>query len=172
MSSVIAGKNLRIVWKENSQVALILFRTFRSTALPPQTLFFLKTRTWHETSAAICQTSLRWGFFLFVFFCFSPIYQPEGCTDQHFTQALHFHWTKQTLRTARVNFSGEMRRTTLIFFFYAWSFLKMMCLIYLNIKKKNTAIIPSLVLKVATITQKGRSMFYFFLEQCCESYEL
>lgn len=91
-------------------------------------LFFFKTRTWHETSAAICQMSLC------CFFCFFPIYQPEGCTDQHFTQALHFHWTKQTLRTARVNFSGEMRRTTLIFF-YAWSFLKM-CLIYLNIKKK------------------------------------
>lgn len=140
LSSVIAGKNLRIVWKENSQVALILFRTFRSTALPPQTLFFLKTRTWHETSAAICQTSLCcFGVFLFCFLCFPPIYQPEGCTDQHFTQALHFHWTKQTLRTARVNFSGEMRRTTLIFFFFfffnAWSFLKMMCLIYLNIKK-------------------------------------
>lgn len=117
-SSVIVGKNLRIVWEENSQVALILFRTFRSTALPPQTLFFLKTRTWHETSAAIFQTSLRWGFLCcFFFFGFSPIYQPEGCTDQHFTQALHFHWTKQTLRTARVNFSGEMRRTTLIFFF-------------------------------------------------------
>lgn len=28
LSSVIAGKNLRIVWKENSQMALILFHTF------------------------------------------------------------------------------------------------------------------------------------------------
>lgn len=65
-------KILELCGGENSQVALILFRTFRSTALPPQTLFFLKTRTWHETSAAIFQTSLRWGFFLL--FWFFPLF--------------------------------------------------------------------------------------------------
>lgn len=54
------------------------------------------------------------------------LYQPEGCTDQHFTQALHFHWTKQTLRTARVNFSGQREEQHCFFFFFldAWPFLK------------------------------------------------
>lgn len=75
------------------------------------------------------------------------------------TQALHFDWTKQTLRTARVNFSGEMRRTTLIFF-YAWPFLKIVCLIYPH-NIKNTAIIPSLVLKVATHPEGKKHVLFF-----------
>ena len=58
--------NLKLVWKENSQVALILFCTFRSAALPLQTSFFLQTRTCRETSAAVCQTHGCFSFFLFL----------------------------------------------------------------------------------------------------------
>lgn len=86
-----------------------------------------------ETSAAACQTSLVGVFFFRFTLC-----QPEGCTDQHFTQALHFHWTKQTLRTARVNFSGQREEQHWLFFFgcLAISQINSKCIIYfLNIKK-------------------------------------
>lgn len=116
-------KILELCGGENSQVALILFRTFRSTALPPQTLFFLKTRTWHETSAAIFQTSLRWGFFCcFGFFPYLSTWRMHRSTF-HTSTALSLDKTNPQNCTCQL-FRWDEKNNTDLFFFYAWSFLK------------------------------------------------
>lgn len=127
---LLGKKSLRIVWKENSQVALILFRTFRSTALPPQTLFCFKTRTWHETSVAICQTSLHCCFFCLCFPYLST-WRMHRSTF-HTSTALSLDKTNPQNCTCQLFRWDEKNNTDL--FFMLGHFSK--CLIYLNIKKK------------------------------------
>lgn len=93
-------------------------------------------------------------------FFFLSLYQPEGCTDQHTKHCTLIGQNKPSelhLSTFQVRWEEQHWS-----FFNAWPFLKSLCLIYL-LNIKSTAIIPSSVLKVATVTQKGRSMFSFFL---------
>lgn len=144
------------MWKENSQVALILFCTFRSTALPPETSFFLLTRTWPETSAAVCQTSLVG---VFLFFSINPKDAQINISHKHCTFIGQNKPSELHVSTFQVK---EKNNTVFLFFFgcLAISQNYSKCLIYfLNIKNCHNSIII-----IATVTQKGRSsMFYFFL---------
>lgn len=114
-----------------------------------------------ETSAAACQTSLVGVFFFFFRFA---LCQPEGCTDQHFTQALHFHWTKTNPQNCTCQLFRSKRRTTLIFFFFgclAISQINSKCIIYFNIKK--TAIIPSSLVRPLPRREEAACFVFFFL---------
>lgn len=115
---------------------------------------------------------------LFVF----VVFLPECCTDQHFTRALHFHWTKTNPQncTRQLSLIRGMKENVDLFGRLA-IFQNCLCFCFeashffcFNLK---TAIIPSFtqsVFEAAPVTQKGRrSMFFLIIfEQCCESYEL
>lgn len=104
----------------NSQVALILFCTFRSTALPPQTSFFLQARTWRETSAAVRQTSLVGVFFFFLFI--NPKDAQINISHKHCTFIGQNKPSELHMSTFQVK---EKNNTDFFFFFLdAWPFLK------------------------------------------------
>lgn len=128
--------NLRLVWKESSQVALILFCTFRSTALPPQTSFFLQARTWlKHQRPPVKRVSWVFLFFFFVLLFVNPKDAQINISHKHCT----FIGQNQPSELHVSTFQVKEKNNIDFFFFFgclAISQINSKCIIYFrNIKK-------------------------------------
>lgn len=112
--------NLRLVWKENSQVALILFFTFRSTALPPQTSFFLQARTWLKHQRPPVKR-VSWVFFFFVLLFVNPKDAQINISHKHCT----FIGQNKPSELHVSTFQVKEKNNIDYFFLDAWPFLKL-----------------------------------------------
>lgn len=118
LPSVIVKGNLRLVWEENSQVALILLCTFRSTRCLLEHRSFSKL----GRGAKHQRPPVKPVSWVFLFFSLST--RRMHRSTFHTSTALSLDKTNPQNCTCQL--FRSKRRTTLIFFFFldAWPFLK------------------------------------------------
>lgn len=128
-------------------------------ALPPPTSVFLQARTWRETPAAACQTSLVGVSFFFLFI--NPKDAQINISHKHCT----FIGQNQPSELHVSTFQVKEKNNTDFFSFFGCLAISQnysKCLIYfLNIKK--TAIIPSSLVRPSPRREEAACFVFFFL---------